>query len=134
MKVLIQGKNGPQIVDLNRRKAIRERCLNCSGWSVKAVTTCEFNDCSLYAFRSGKGKQNAKVRNKSIRDYCLWCMNGERSEVSKCVSFDCPLFPYRKSTPDRTQNLPVLRKKHHIEPISEDKTEGEYQRTVINKI
>lgn len=123
MRVLIQGKSGLKAVDLNRRKAIHQRCLNCSGWSVKAVTTCEFTDCPMYVFRSGKGKQNAKARDKSIKNYCLWCMNGQGAEVSKCVSRDCPLYSYRKSTTDRAVNTPSLRKKHHIEPVFEDKTE-----------
>ena len=126
MKVLIQGKNGPQIVDLNRRKAIRERCLNCAGWSFKAVTNCEFPDCPLYIFRSAKGKQNAKARDKAIKIYCLWCMNGQRAEVRLCPSQDCPLWSYRKSTIDRAGNNPALRKKHRIEPVSGEKIENEY--------
>lgn len=32
MKVRIMGKDGRKIVDLNRRKAIPERCLNGKGW------------------------------------------------------------------------------------------------------
>ena len=31
----IFGKNGLKVVDLNRRKAIRERCSNFAGWSYK---------------------------------------------------------------------------------------------------
>ena len=133
MRVSILGKTGPKIVDLNRRKAVRERCLNCTGWQPKEVKQCTSNDCSLYAFRSGEGKQNPKARKKTIRDYCLWCMNGQRSEVSKCVSNDCPLFPYRKSTTDKSVNISVLPKKHHIKPVLRDKTEGEYPRAHIYK-
>ena len=127
MKVLIQEKNGPKVVSLNRRKAIRERCLNCSGWSIKDVTDCEFTDCDLYPFRSGRGKQNAKARDKAIRDYCLWCMNGQRSERGRCVSKNCPLFPYRNSITDRSTNIQSLPKKDHIEPCSEDKSQRAYQ-------
>lgn len=134
MRTLIQGKHGPQIIDLNRRKAVRERCLNCTGWSVKEVTACEFVDCHLYAFRSGKGKQNAKARDKTIREFCLWCMNGQRLEVKLCPSQDCPLYPYRKSTTDRTQDMPDLQKKRHIEAVSEDKTESEYKETLLTEI
>ena len=61
MRVLIQAKNGTKEIDINRRKAIRERCLNGSAWVPKEVTNCEFTDCSLHPFRSGKGKQNAKA-------------------------------------------------------------------------
>ena len=126
MRVSILGKNGPKVVDLNRRKAIREKCLNCSGWITKEVTDCEFADCDLYSFRSGRGKQNAKARDKSIRGYCLQCMCGQRSEVSKCVSNDCPLFPYRNSTTDKSMNIPALPKKRHIGPSSKGKIEVEY--------
>jgi Zn-finger protein len=83
MKVLIMAKNGKRVVDLNRRKAIRERCLNCSAWFYPGVTNCTFTDCPLYPFRSGRGKQNAKARAKAIRKYCLCCMGGQSAEVSK---------------------------------------------------
>ncbi|MDO9566102.1 MAG: hypothetical protein Q7J15_05110 [Candidatus Desulfaltia sp.] len=119
MKVSILGKNGLKAVYLNRRKAVREKCLNCAGWSYKEVTNCEFDDCDLYLFRFGKGKQNAKARAKAIRNYCLWCMNGQRSEVSKCASSDCPLFPYRKGGIDRSAEIDPTQKKQHIEAVSE---------------
>jgi len=125
MKVSILGKNGLKVVDLNRRKAIRERCLNCSGWSCKEVAHCEFADCSLYPFRSGQGKQNAKARAKAIREYCLWCMNGQLGEVSKCTSPDCPLFAYRKTQTDRSTEIKSLPKTRHIGPLFEDKIELE---------
>ncbi len=125
MKVTILGKNGLKVVDLNRRKAIRERCLNCAGWFHKEVTNCTFTGCPLYPFRSGQGKQNAKVRAKAIRNYCLWCMNGQRSEVSKCISPDCSLFPYRNSVTDRSTEIQSLPKKGHIGPLCEDKIEVE---------
>ena len=126
MKVSIFGKNGPKVVDLNRRKAIRERCLNCAGWFPKEVANCTFIDCPLYPFRSGQGKQNAKARAKAIRSYCLWCMNGQYGEVSECPSSDCSLFPYRKTRTDRSTEIKSLRKKRHIEAIFEDKIESEY--------
>jgi hypothetical protein len=125
MKVTILGKNGPKVVDLNRRKAIRERCLNCSGWYHKEVMNCIFTDCSLHPFRSGRGKQNAKTRAKAIRKYCLWCMNGQHGEVSKCPSTDCSLFPYRKNRTDRSAEIKSLPKKSHIEAIFEDKIQIE---------
>lgn len=126
MKVSILGKNGLKVVDLNRRKAIRERCLNCAGWSYKDVTNCEFDDCDLYIFRSGEGKQNAKDRSKAIRKYCLRCMNGQYGEVFKCPSKDCSLFPYRKTMIDQSTEIKSLPKNAHIEPFSEDKIQVEY--------
>jgi hypothetical protein len=121
MKLKIQSKDGHKTINLNRRKAIRERCLNCSGWVPKEVSNCEFVDCSLHPFRSGKGKQNPKLRKKAIRKYCLWCMCSQRSEVSKCVSPDCPLFPFRQNGIDRPPNIKSLLKNDHIEAVSEEK-------------
>jgi len=126
LKVSILGKNGPKMVDLNRRKAIRERCLNCAGWRHKAVTNCTFTDCPLFPYRSGQGKQNAKARSKAIRKYCLWCMNGQYGEVSRCPSTDCSLFPYRKKHLDRSSEIKSLPKKSHIQAIFSDKIEVEY--------
>ena len=127
MKVKIQSKDGYKIIDLNRRKAIRERCLNCSAWIQKEVSNCSFKDCQLYPYRSGRGKQNAKERIKAIRSYCLWCMAGNKAEVSKCTSPDCSLFPYRKSAIDRSAEIKSIQKLVHIEPVSGNKKGNEYQ-------
>lgn len=100
MKATIQVKYGLKTLDLNRRRAIREKCLNCSAWVNKEVTECIFTPeyskpCSLWPFRQGRGKQDAKKRNRAIRDYCLWCMGGTQSEIPKCVSPNCALFNFR---------------------------------------
>ncbi|MFO8164522.1 MAG: hypothetical protein R6T98_08305 [Desulfatiglandales bacterium] len=125
MRIQIQNKNGFKIVNLNRRRAIREKCLNCSAWSIKEVEDCQHTDCPLYPYRSGKGPQNAKARGKAIRDYCLWCMNGNASEVRKCPTRDCPLFPYRQSKVDTTiEIMPTGAKKGHIEALPELKKIG----------
>ncbi|MBC8427020.1 MAG: hypothetical protein ISR63_10255 [Desulfobacterales bacterium] len=104
MKVEIYKKGGFELVtkDLNRRKAIRERCLNCCAWSPKEVEKCFADDCQLYPYRSGQGKQDAVARAKAIREYCLWCCADQIGEVWKCVSKFCPLFPYRMSKADRS--------------------------------
>ena len=112
--VEILSKDGLKTVSLNRRRAIRERCLNCSAWSYVEVETCVHNDCSLYPFRSGKGKQNAKARSKAIRKYCSWCMAGYRP--SDCVVSHCPLFCYRKYITEQ----PVLPEKEHIQHSFEE--------------
>jgi len=106
----------------NRRKSIRKKCLNCSGWSYKEVTDCQFKDCSLFHYRSGQGKQNAKARVKAIRKYCLWCVDGQRNEMLNCPSIDCELWPYRKSRVDRPIKIKSLAKKEHIEALSEVKS------------
>jgi hypothetical protein len=74
---VILGKHGLKTIELNRRKAIREKCLNCSAWSPKEVKNCGFDSypkdtklqtklqtkhCHLYPYRSGKGKQDVKQR------------------------------------------------------------------------
>ena len=53
MRVSILSKNGLKIVNLNRRKAIRERCLNCSCWRPQELTNCTLTDCPLYPYRTG---------------------------------------------------------------------------------
>jgi len=102
MKVEIMTKTGTKVKNLNRRKAIRERCINCSGWSTPEVTNCTFTDCQLYPYRSGQGKQNAKARSIAIREYCLWCGADQPNEVRKCPAILCPLFAFRLSSTDRS--------------------------------
>ena len=96
MKTKIQSKNGHKIININRRKAVHEKCLNCSGWSYKNVELCLLTNCQLYSFRSGKGKQDPKFRSKAIRQYCLWCCAQNQAEVRKCTAQCCPLHVYRK--------------------------------------
>ena len=115
MKIQIQSAAGTKVVDLNRRKAIRENCLNCSAWSVKSVRDCQQVGCSLFSYRSGIGQQDATERRKAIRQYCLWCGAGQRAEVSLCPVNDCPLFAFRKSMIDKSVEIGVTKKNHHIE-------------------
>jgi hypothetical protein len=110
MRTEIQGKYGLRLVSLNRRRAVRERCLNCSCWIPKEVQHCVFQDCPLFEYRTGKGKQNAKARDKAIKAYCLWCMAGQRTEIAKCVSVHCALFCFRRGKVEKA--LPMLKKAH----------------------
>lgn len=114
MQRTIQGKNGSKTVGLNRRKAIRERCLNCSGWLLAEVAECQFLDCPLYPYRSGQGRQDPAARNHAIKKYCLWCSNSQRAEVLKCQNSDCSLFPYR-GVRTGPQKFNSMLKKGHIE-------------------
>jgi hypothetical protein len=69
--ITILLKFGCGLVDLNRRAAIRERRLNCTGWNKEDVKNCEFEgECSLHPFRSGNGKQDPHERDKAIKDHC----------------------------------------------------------------
>jgi hypothetical protein len=68
MKATILDRNGLKTVNLNRRRAIREKCLNCSCWSLRGVQDCTFEGCPLQPLRSGTGKQNAAART-TVFDY-----------------------------------------------------------------
>jgi len=115
LRMMIQSKNGFKVISMNRRKAIRELCLNCSAWSAKEVENCQHTDCPLYPYRTGRGKQNSQLRSRAIREYCLWCMAGSAREVGKCTTPYCPLFPYRQSTVDNSVEIPAVKPKNpHI--------------------
>jgi hypothetical protein len=121
MRTVIQGKTGLKTVDLNRRKAIREKCLNCSCWDFKEVANCKFIDCALHRYRKGNGKQDSKDRDRAIKGYCFWCVAGQRSEIAKCVSVHCPLFGFRKDRVEKSNPLP---KKAHGEVQIEANSPG----------
>ena len=111
MDSVLLCKNNYLANNLNRRKAIHEKCLNCTGWIPSEVKNCSHKDCLLYSFRAGKGSQNTTARKKSIRNYCLDCMNEQVGEVSKCPSSNCPLFAYRKGDLEKRIKAPYLLKK-----------------------
>ena len=116
MKATIQSKAGLKTLNLNRRKAIRERCLNCSAWSTKEVSECKFTECPLYPFREGRGRQNPEERAKAIRSYCFWCQAGQRREIARCLSKYCALFRFRKTTKERAKKPQALPEMAHIDP------------------
>ena len=122
MKIKIISKSGHKTINLNRRKAIRERCLSCSAWSPSVVTNCTLSNCQLHPYRSGTGKQDSKLREKAIRDYCLWCGGDQTFEVRKCRVFECSLWAYRKTRVDRSLELKSNTEKVHIEGLSGMKT------------
>ena len=85
----------------SRRKAIAERCLDCSGFSYQDRSECAFSDCQLFPFRTGSGKQDPDARKTAIRAYCrnYYTEGGDYSTPS-CPSLDCPLFAFRLSKID----------------------------------
>ena len=113
----IQTKHGQQVKHLNRRRAIRERCLNCSSWSEAEVRDCEATECALYSYRMGTGKQDPKARAKAIRAYCLRCHAGQRYEIKNCPSTDCPLFYFRNLTAIRDAKIECDAGTGHIAPV-----------------
>jgi hypothetical protein len=80
---------------MNRRQAIKAKCLDCSGYERKEAYNCHHVDCSLHPFRTGYEKQDPKVRDEAIKKYCLWCMYDQPGEISLCTSPECALFKYR---------------------------------------
>jgi hypothetical protein len=91
-------KNGVKEVDLNRRKAIRLKCLDCSGFERQEVINCTHTECSLYEYRTGRGKQDAKHRDKTIKTLCMSCMLDQPFEITNCTSLNCPLYIFRGYT------------------------------------
>ncbi len=117
MRVKVLSKAGHKVIDLNRRRAIRERCLNCSGWSTAEVKRCQHEDCPLHIFRVDTGKQDAKARSKAIKQYCLDCSNGSLAEVRKCAASDCPLFVFRNGRVAQAHKIHSVSCRGHIEPV-----------------
>lgn len=105
MKFSVLSKNGVVVMNLNRRKAIREQCLNCVGWIHSEVRNCDFTWCALHPYRMGTGKQDAADRAASIRKYCLQCCNDQPVEVRWCPCRDCSLYPYRKAKADKSVEI-----------------------------
>ncbi|UCE55766.1 MAG: hypothetical protein JSV31_10030 [Desulfobacterales bacterium] len=48
------SKNGMKTKKLTGMSAIREKCLECSGWSYNEIENCPCQDCSLWPFRFGR--------------------------------------------------------------------------------
>jgi hypothetical protein len=115
MKVSILRKYGNQAVDLNRKQAIRERCLNCSGWNAVEVEICQQTVCQLYKYSMNGSNQNAKERNRDLRKYCLECCHGSLGEVKKCPALDCPLYAFRQTKIDRSIKIKSESCRGHIE-------------------
>ena len=44
-------------------QAIRKKCINCSGSSLKEVRDCEIYDCPLHQFRMGKNPNRRSRKN-----------------------------------------------------------------------
>lgn len=90
--------NGIESVYLNRRTAIKFKCLDCSGFEYAEMRNCEHKNCSLWQFRTGNGQQDPANRSKAIKEYCMWCTLDQPFEISNCTSENCPLFIFRGYT------------------------------------
>jgi len=49
---------------LSPLRAIREKCIDCSGGSTKEVKLCVIPDCPLYPFRLGKNPSRVGIGNR----------------------------------------------------------------------
>lgn len=78
-------------------KAIRARCMDCSGFSFKEISECAHEECALHEYRSGHRPKQKATRTpvKAIRAHCIDCCNGDAYEPKKCTAEKCPLFGYR---------------------------------------
>jgi len=88
-------KTGLEMVSLNKKKAIRRRCFDCSGFSQKEVKECKWKKCQLFPYRMSTNPNSGAQRAKDIKAYCSWCI--DHKHTSLCVDVNCPLWPYRKS-------------------------------------
>jgi len=128
-ELCLKSSTSPRISQsLNRRQAIRQRCLDCSGFIPSEVRNCKFDDCPLYPFRSGRGKQSPQAREKAIRQYCLsWCMLNQPVEVSLCPSLDCTLYGYRNTTAPKSKNARIRENPEGVFHLEGGSKGGDYE-------
>ena len=50
-------------------KAIRLKCLDCSGWSSSEVAKCVHEKCILWGLRFGKKPKGIEYKTISLREY-----------------------------------------------------------------
>ena len=50
-------------------RAIRLKCLDCSGWNPKEVELCEHKSCILYGLRFGKKPKGESYINIGVAEY-----------------------------------------------------------------
>lgn len=53
---------------LSRKKAIREKCIDCCGGQTKEVRLCTCTTCPLYPFRMGKAEKEEENDEEGILD------------------------------------------------------------------
>lgn len=88
-------------------KAIRARCLDCSGGSSKEVRSCTISDCPLYEYRLGhRPQQKILTPMRAIRAHCVSCCNGSTREPTLCTAKKCPLQPYKLGKRPQRHNPP----------------------------
>lgn len=86
-------------------KAIRAKCLDCSGKSPSEVRKCESNDCPLFPYRMGKNPNRGGIGRK------FSCFN-KKSVTEVVVSNDNEPGCYCSYVPCKTQKKSVEQEKN----------------------
>ena len=73
-------------------KAIRLKCIDCSGYELKEVRKCQSEECPLFSLRMGRGSRSTL---KQIRAFCMTCCNCQRDKVRVCPTVKCSLWGFR---------------------------------------
>ena len=63
------NKNGMKTKKLTGMSAIREKCLECSGWSNKEVSGCPASDCALHHFRFGRYPKKESAGGRFLKEF-----------------------------------------------------------------
>lgn len=54
-------KNGMKQRKLTAMSAIKEKCMECGGWSYKELKLCPATDCALWPFRFGRNPKKGDL-------------------------------------------------------------------------
>lgn len=81
MKVKILGKNGPKVVDLNRRKAIRNYCLWCMNGQHAELSRYSSTDCSLFPYRKSKTDRSTEIKSLPKKGHIESCFEGKTEKA-----------------------------------------------------
>ena len=58
VKHTIDTPDGVETITLTPRKAIRKKCLECSGWSATQARECHITTCALWPYRMPHGAES----------------------------------------------------------------------------
>lgn len=67
----LTGYDFTQDDPLGRAKAIRQKCLECTGGQYAEVRRCQITDCTLWSYRSGRLQRQKTVEKDGVSDQTL---------------------------------------------------------------
>jgi hypothetical protein len=108
---------------MTRSKAIRLKCLDCSGESAKEVTLCHCFDCPLWPFRIGLSPRTEGYKKRVQR-----ALDSHKEDVEelKNMGIDISNFlPDNKKAKERGSSEGDSPKKHAVEAVLFAKTAQE---------